>query len=173
MEYKFKCGEEIIDVEIREENYLNLVNVKNGKHGFSFEREIQEDEKGKFFIYHENKIYLNDWIKTSMKEFKERVDKGECVNSNDLCLAILSDGIDNVRFIVPLNTRCSLFLLNGEEFKKVLCKIVESYNREIKTCYKISVVRVEEDESVSSGRDYYMETFLDFIKEGIVEIVLN
>ena len=49
-----------------------------------------------------------------MKELKEKIENGEWITSDDLCQAIMTDGIENVRFIVPLNTTCGFgFFLNG------------------------------------------------------------
>lgn len=68
-----------------------------------YKRTIREDEHGKFFTWNRNKIYLNDWIRTSMKELKQKIDNDEWVTSEDLCQAIMSDGVRNVRFIVPMD----------------------------------------------------------------------
>ena len=143
MTYKYKCGNEI----------------------------IREDENGKFFTWNRNKIYLNDWIKISMKELKEKIENGEWITSDDLCQAIMTDGIENVRFMVPLNTTCGLFFLNGNEFKDTLCKVEERWNREIKQNYKIVLIPEEPDDSVTSSRDYYTTDFVSLIKEGHIKIV--
>lgn len=83
----------------------------------------------------------------------------------------MTDGIENVRFIVPLNTRCGLFFLNGNEFKDTLCKVEERWNREIKQNYKIVLIPVEPDDSVANSRDYYTTDFVSLIKEGYIKIV--
>lgn len=106
-----------------------------------------------------------------MKELKEKIENGEWVTSDDLCQAIMTDGIDNVRFMVPLNTTCGLFFLNGNEFKDTLCKVEERWNREIKQNYKIILIPVEPDESIASSCDYYTSDFVSLIKEGHIKIV--
>lgn len=78
-----------------------------------------------------------------MKELKEKIENGEWVTSDDLCQAIMTDGIENVRFIVPLNTTCGLFFLNANEFKDTVCKVEERWNREIKQNYKIVLIQEE------------------------------
>lgn len=172
MIYKYKCGNEIIRVFVWDDDFHNEVSVEDTKTQKSYERTIREDENGKFFTWNRNKIYLNDWIKTSMKELKEKIKNGKWVTSDDLCQAIMTDGIENVRFMVPLNTTCGFgFFLNGNEFKDTLCKVEERWNREIKQNYKIVLVPVEPDESIASSRDYYTTDFVLLIKEGYIKIV--
>ena len=91
------------------DDFHNKVSVEDTKTQKLYDRTIREDENGKFFTWNCNKIYLNDWIKISIKELKENIENGEWVTSYDLCQAIMTDGVENVRFIVPLNTRCGLF----------------------------------------------------------------
>ena len=83
----------------------------------------------------------------------------------------MTDGIENVRFIVPLNTRCGLFFLNRNESKDTLCKVEERWNREIKQNYKIVLIQEELDESIASSCDYYTIDFVSLIKEGYIKIV--
>lgn len=171
MIYKYKCGNEIIRVFVWDDDFHNEVSVEDTKTQKSYDRTIREDENGKFFTWNRNKIYLNDWIKISMKELKEKIENGEWVTSYDLCQAIMTDGVENVRFIVPLNTRCGLFFLNGNEFKDTLCKVEERWNREIKQNYKIVLIPVEPDDSVANSADYYIEDFVSLIKCGNIKIV--
>lgn len=171
MTYKYKCGNEIIRVFVWNDDFHNEVSVEDTKTRKSYDRTIREDENGKFFTWNCNKIYLNDWIKISMKELKEKIENGEWITSDDLCQAIMTDGIENARFIVPLNTRCGLFFLNGNEFKDTLCKVEERWNREIKQNYKIVLIPVEPDDSVANSVDYYIEDFVSLIKCGNIKIV--
>ncbi len=75
------------------------MSVSDNKTKRSYERTIREDEGGKFFTWNRNKIYLDNWIRTSMKEVKEKLERKEWVTSDVFCQAILTDGIDNVRFM--------------------------------------------------------------------------
>ena len=84
----------------------------------------------------------------------------------------MTDGIENVRFIVPMNTTCGFgLLLNGKEFKDTLCRVEERWNREVIRNYKIVLIPVEPDESIASSRDYYTVDFVSLIKEGYIKIV--
>ena len=172
MMYNYKCGNEIIRVFVWNDDLHNEVSVEDTKKQHSYERTIREDEKGKFFTWNRNKIYMNDWLKITMKELKEKIEKGEWVTSDDLCQAIMTDGIDNVRFMVPLNTTCGLFFLNGNKFKDTLCKVEERWNREIKQNYKIVLIPEKPDDSVVSSCDYYTNDFVSLIREGVIKIVV-
>ena len=171
MIYKYKCGKEIIRVFVWNDDFHNEVSVEDTKTRKSYDRTIREDKNGKFFTWNRNKIYLDNWVKMSMKELKEKIENGEWVTSDDLCQAIMTDGIENVRFIVPLNTKCGLFFVNGNEFKDTLCKVEERWNREIKQNYKIVLVPEEPDDGVGSN-DYYTVDFISLIKAGHIKIVV-
>lgn len=172
MTYKYKCGNEIIRVFVCNDDFHNEVSVKDTKTRKSYNRTIREDKNGKFFTWSRNKIYLNDWIKISMNKLKEKIENGEHVTSDDLCQAIMTDGIENVRFIAPLSTTGGFgFFSNGNKFKDTLCKIEERRNREVKQNYKIILVPVEPDDSVANSADYYTEDFVSLIKCGNIKIV--
>lgn len=175
MHYRYNCGNEVVRVWVWNDNFHTEVTVTDNKTNKSYDRTIREDENGKFFTLNKHKIYLNDWIRTSMKELKEKVDKKEFVTADDLCQAILSDGIEKARFIVPIDTasvrgfRASL--LDEEKTKDTVYKIEERYNREVKNNYKITLVPVEEDKTVDSSDDYYTVDMISLIKEGYIKIV--
>lgn len=172
MMYKYKCGKEIINVFVWSDDFHKEVTIHGKK---LYERTIREDERGKFFTWNRNKIYLNGWIKTSMNELKQKIDNDEWVTSDDLCQAIMSDGVENVRFIVPMNvvtTRAfGLCIADGNKHKDTLCKIDERWNREVERNYKIVLVPVYSDDEVISEKDYYTSDLIDLIKHGYIKIV--
>ena len=104
MTYKYKCGNDIINVFVWSDDFHTDVAIYDKETARSYERTIREDKNGKFFTWNRNKIYLDDWIKISMLELKAKIERGEWITSEELCQAILTDGIDNVRFIIPLDT---------------------------------------------------------------------
>ena len=172
MYYKYNCGDEVIRVWFVDDNIHDTVDVEDNKTKKQYERTIREDENGRFFTWNKHKIYLNDWIRISLKEIKEKIENGEWVTSDDLCQAIMTDGVENARFIVPLNTVCvGGFFLNGNEHKDVLCKVEERYNREVKSNYKLYLSPVEPDDTVASHRDFYTSDMISLIKEGHIQIV--
>lgn len=106
-----------------------------------------------------------------MKELKEKVDRKEWTTSDDLCQAILSDGVDNVRFIIPLNTVSARGFGISLKTKDTVCKIEERYNREVKNNYKLTVVPVNSDATVANRADYYTEDMTSLIREGRIKII--
>lgn len=176
MFYKYNCGKEIITVWVWNDNYHNDVIVTDNITRKSYNRTIRENTNGKFFTWNKNKIYIDNWIKISMRELKEKIKKKEWCTSDELCRAILTEGIENVRLNVPMNIiSMKIFdipLADGNQFKKTLCKIEERYNYEVKNNYKLTVTPVNSDESVSKYSDFYTTDMLSLIQDGIIEIVI-
>ena len=175
MNYKYNCGNEVIRVWVWNDDSRTEVSVMDNKTKKTYERTIREDEGGKFFTWNKNKIYLDNWIRITMKELKDKIDSKEWCTSDELCQAILTDGVDNVRFIVPLNTISMLVLglplADGDNFKDVLCKIKEDYLHEVKNNYKLQLVPVEPTEDTVSRREFYTGDMLGLIKSGFIKIV--
>lgn len=170
MYYNYKCKDKTIRVFVSSNELCDCVTVTSNKK--SYDRTIREDKFGKFFTWDHEKIYLDDWLRSSIKELKWKIENNIRVTSDDLCQAIMSDGIENVRFMVPLNTTCGFgFFLDGNKFKETLCMIRESWNREVKQNYKITLVPVNPDDSVASRVDYYTMDFLSLIESGNIAIV--
>ncbi len=171
MNYRYNCGDEVIRVGVWDNDLHATVIVTDNKTKKAYIRSIHEDENGTFFTWNKNKIYLNDWIRTSMRELKERVNRKEWITSDDLCQAILSDGVDNVRFIIPLNTVSARGFGISLKTKDTVCKIEERYNREVKNNYKLTVVPVDPDATVANRADYYTEDMASLIREGRIKII--
>lgn len=176
MYYKYKCDDDIIRVFTWCDNFHTNVYVEIMEDENTikeYERAIEEDDNGKFFTWNEQKIYLDNWIRMSMKELQEKINNGEYISSNDICTAILSDGVDNVRFMVPFPItpfRAGQFK-NRRQYKKVLCKIKEEWNREVQRNYKIIFVPVEKDDDIVDKIEYYNSDIVDAIRRGGIVIV--
>lgn len=162
MTYKYKCGKDIINVFVWSDNFHTDVAIYDSKAAKSYERTIREDKDGKFFTWNRNKIYLNDWIRMSMSELKEKIEVGEWITSEELCQAILTDGISNARFIVPLDTAYGT--------KDTLCKVEERFNREVKQDYKLILVPVTPNDDTVRAAEYYTKDLAGLLRAGIVEI---
>lgn len=175
MYYYYMCGKEKIRVFVWGDDLPHAtVSVEDRKKKKSFDRTIREDENGKFFTWNKMKIYLKDWCRSSMKELQASIDNDEFVSSDDLVRAILSDGIENVRFEVPMPTRCGLFFVTNNKTKKVVCKIDENvYHYKVANNYKISLVPEQEDDEVSPYENYYTSDLISLIKEGYIKIVIK
>lgn len=176
MNYKYRCGDEIIRVWAWDDDFHTEVSVADNKTNRTYERTIREDENGKFFTWNRNKIYLDDWIRISMKELKDKIDRKEWCTSDELCQAILTDGIDNVRFVVPLNTVSmrilGIVVADGNNFKDVLCKINEEYLYEVRRNYKLQLISVEPTDDVVICREFYTVDMLSLIQSGHIKIVV-
>lgn len=178
MTYNYKCGDEIITVWRWSgwlEDFHDHVSVHT-KEG-CYDRTIREDDGGKFFTWNKHKIYLDDWIRVTMKELKQKIDNNGHVFSHDLSQAIMTDGPENVRFLVPLYVRdffpvIGFFLTRGDETKDVLCKVSE-YEHKVSDNYKITVVPVEADETVESSHSFYTSDMLQLIYGGDIKIIVE
>ena len=128
MDYKYNCGNEVIRVWVWNDDFHTEVSVTDNKTKKTYERTIREDEGGKFFTWNKNKIYLDNWIRITMKELKDKIDSKEWCTSDELCQAILTDGVDSVRFIVPMNIVSMRVLgisfADGDKFKRVKPEIL-------------------------------------------------
>lgn len=175
MNYKYNCGNEVIRVWVWNDDSHTEVSVMDNKTKKSYNRTIREDEGGKFFTWNKNKIYLDKWIKTTMKELKSKIERKEWCTSDELCQAILTDGVDNVRFIVPLNIVSmrvfGISLADGDKFKDTLCKIKEEYLHEVIRNYKLTLIPVESAEDIVSRREFYTSDMLSLIQSGLIKIV--
>lgn len=174
MNYRYKCGDEVLKVWVFDDGFKSDVIVlgsSSGKFNKTSNLVIDEDEKGRYFKWGKTKVYLNDWLRTSMKEIKERLDSNKMITSDDLCQAILSDGAENVRLLVPMRTVRGFFSRKGKT-KNILCKIKEDCLREIYKNHKIVVVPVKPDDRVESSREFCASDMLLLIYSGQVKIVV-
>jgi hypothetical protein len=175
MNYKYKCGYKIINVWVWDDDWHTEVSVADDVTNKSYDRTIREDAEGKFFTWNKEKIYLDKWIRISMKELKQKIENDEWVISDDLCQAVMTDGIENAKFLVPFNTVCAslcgITMLDGNKYKDVECKIEPRWNRELKDNYKFILVPTEEDNTVASSQDMYVCDMLSLIQSGHIKIV--
>lgn len=176
MDYKYNCGNEVISVWVWNDDFHTEVSVTDNKTKKTYERTIREDEGGKFFTWNKNKIYLDNWIRITMKELKEKIERKEWCTSDELCQAILTDGVDSVRFIVPMNIVSMRVLgisfADGDKFKDTLCKIKEDYLHEVKNNYKLQLIPVEPTEDTVRRVEFYTGDMLGLIKSGHIKIVV-
>jgi len=175
MTFKFNNNGEILNVFVRSNEFATSVIVENSKNGKDYERTIREDTDGKFFTWNKHKFYLNDFMPIHMAELKTKVDAGEWITSDEICQAILTEGVDNVRFSVPLNlvsaSICGSTLLDGDKEENVECKVVESYNRKVSTNYKLDLVPVTPSDRYANHRDWYTTDFVSAIRQGYIKIL--
>ena len=172
MYYNYKCGNKVIEVWKTNNGFDDTVSVVIDRR--EYVRSIRKDKNGEFFTWDRNKIYIDDWIRFPMKDFLEKIKNNEWVSTSELCLAIMSHGIDNIKFMVPFEVSCnSIFFRNKKKEKHILCKIEERWNREVNQNYKIVLVPVHSYNKYIGNKDLYTEYLLGFIKEGRIKIILD
>ena len=97
MTYLYDCGNEVIRVWRNNfcEDTVCIETNDNGKYR-EFKRSVREDENGKFFTWNQHKIYVDNFKKISIQSIKDKL------ANDELCQAILSECLENVRFIIPM-----------------------------------------------------------------------
>ena len=80
----------------------------------------------------------------TIKEIKEMLVNGTTFNDQDLCDAIINEGVENVRFLVPLRAvKSRSGIISGvveidiDKRIDTECVIVEKDRRRVEDCYKI------------------------------------
>lgn len=145
------------------ENTVVLYNNKNGDLAFNYDGE---------------EILFKDFIKTSMKEIKQKISNNEHVTSDELMLAIICDGMNNVRFGMDMPVPDVVvpglgFAICGDKTKRCTCKPVEEYLGMPHEDYKIGLeaVREPEDNEYTCEDRYYTSDFTSMLCNGIFEIL--
>lgn len=105
-----------------------------------------------------------------MKELKKKIKNGEHVTGSDLCQAIMSDGIENVRFLIPSIYLNSIMYDNFPVEEYTLFKIEERWNRNVNQCYKLILVPAKSNNSVPYYEDFYVTSLLQLIKARKIKI---
>ncbi len=94
-----------------------------------------------------------------MKELKKRVENNEYMTSDELCQAILMEGIKDARFIVKMHDN------------NMLCRVDERFNREVRQNYKLVLVPVEPNENMTVYGDFYTTDMVSLIENDSIKIV--
>lgn len=164
MYFKYNCNGKVINVFRYMSNEFNkTVEVDSGKK--SFIRSLHKDDKGEFFTWNKQKIYVNNWIRMSMSELKNHIEKNDIhLMSDDLCIGIMTDKPENVRLRVPSN----LLMCNNSK-DTVICHIEEGFNREVSHNYKLRLVHIM-DNGVKRYHDTYTSDLFSLIRSNIVTI---
>lgn len=174
MTFTYDCNGTIIKVwRSNNEDFTNCVTVEDN--GRDYKRSIISDNKGKFFTWNKTKIYLDDFCKITLDSLKAKVDRDEFITEDELLQAILSEGVENVRFNVPMmvvDARAfGLVSVKNDERINKICHIKESFNRNVMDAYKITLVPDDYDETTLSHEDYYATDLVSCIRSGYIKIV--
>lgn len=113
-----------------------------------------------------------------MKEIKQKINNNERVTSDELMLAIICDGMNNVRFSVDMPVPDMVvpglgIALCGDKTKKCVCGLVEEYLNMPHEDYKIRLEAVRElEDDVYTCRDrYYTSDFTSMLCNGLFDIL--
>lgn len=173
MIYQFNVKGSIIYANIPNDNIIAFVQITVPGQKDTYSVVPYEDEKGQYFVWKDQKVYFNDWIRMPLESFLKRIESdASSVRSNHLCYAILTEGIDRIVFEAPFYTVTGDLFIDTTSRKMVKCKIKESYCHEVKDNYKLNLVPLEKDNSICDKKSYYVVDLLQDIKEKKVKIML-
>lgn len=181
MTYIYECGDKDIYVW-RNSEISDTVTIDNNENGKFTESKcpIVEDDKGQFFTYNNHKIYLDDYKRISIDYIKYKISRDERITDSELCQAIMSEGIDSVRFLVPMSPidmkvnigNRSIIAIDPSKNKiNKVCHIVEEFNRRVEDCYKLKLYSDDGDDTVERYIDWYITDLVSSLMSGYVKIV--
>lgn len=169
-----RCGEQHLTVDLKYPLVEDTVHVDFGR-SFAVKK-IKKDSMGKpYFVWNNTRMYLDYLQNYTMASIQKKLDNKEWIQKYELILAIMNDGIDNVRFVTPCNKRsqADIFGLGvfTSETEDVRCKVVEDRHR-VSEGYKLDIVP-EVPTYQFAGRDYYTDDFLSLLERGAIKIELD
>lgn len=177
MYYKYKCKGKDIEVW-RGSCGCDYVAIE-GRIDKKFFRDIfqinEDEDRKKFFIYEDNKIYLDDYIKISKQDIIDKINNNEFVSDSEVCQMILSEGVENVRFELPIFKIDAgpifgvVSVSNESELKA--CHIKESYNRMVADNYKFDFYVDDYDRTTLSHYEMYVSDFVSNLITGRARIL--
>lgn len=117
-------------------------------------------------------LYFRDYEKMTMAEFVEQFTSGRDVHWDEFAIAAIRDGVHNIRVVKPCMRLSNLGLSFGigigspDDTQLAMCRISETYNRDLLDGYKINLVPVSPvtDTAAISGRSYYTSDFINLMK---------
>ena len=134
---------------------------------------VKTDDTGDYFIYKNNKIYVNGFIKTPFEDFMQAVSNNMAFDDVfvNMCL---SEGIDKIQLDVPMNTISGptifgIGFADGDKFLNKRCRIVERQHKVIDN-YKIEVEVLEDDSSTIAHRSFYTSDIVSLIRDNHIKI---
>lgn len=167
MEYIFNDGTQDFDVWMN--SWSDTIKIDN-----KYIRSLRTDDSGKFFTWNKKKFYVDDYKKISINSIKDKINRKEWFTDSEFCQAVLSEGVDNIKFNVPMNiVDFSLFgltLVDSTKTINKICHIEESYNRFVHDTYKLKLVVDDYDGSTVKTHDYYITDFVSLLRDGYISI---
>lgn len=134
---------------------------------------VKTDDGGDYFVYKNNKVYVNDFVKVSFEDFMQAV-RNNMVFDDVFVNMLLSEGVDKIQFDVPMNMISSpaffgICFADGDKFLNKRCRIIERQHKVIDN-YKIEVEVLENDGSTIAHRSFYTSDMVSLIKDNYIKI---
>lgn len=134
---------------------------------------VMTDDGGDYFVYKNNKVYVNDFVKVSFEEFMQAVRDGMAFDDVFVTM-LLSEGIDKIQFDVPMNTISGptffgIGFADGDSFLNKRCRIVERQHK-VADNHKIEVEVLENDGSTIAHRSFYTCDMVSLIRDNHIKI---
>lgn len=153
--------------------FKDVVDIENQKGETIAQLPIKSDDKGEYFVYDGQKVYKNEFVKVSLEDFITSV-KNHMAFDNEFITMLMSEGIDNIKLEVPMNTISGPVIFgvcfaDAAEFKNKLCRITER-NYKIEDNHKIEVEVIENDGTTVSHRSFYTSDMVSFIRDGHIKV---
>lgn len=168
MYYTYLCRDKRITVYVGLGN-VETVTILDNKTGKQFKRSVHKDNKGLFFTWDKFKIYLTDWVRMPISQIKNKIETSGDLTTEEVCQAILSEGLNNVRFIVPMyENEVQFGFLKGT--KPTLCKVSESCESNIRMNFLVRFIPVESS-NPNLYVDYTTSELVSALKRGDIKIV--
>lgn len=143
---------------------------------------IQKDDRGIYFVYQDEKVYINDYDFFSAKELCQRIQEMKAVGDfysylDDDLWATLTRSSENLGFVIDLpiyEVKTPFgFALTGDRSVNVLCVPYEegNYPRD-RWHYKVEFHAENENvRQLVAKRAFYLMDLVSHIKEGYVDVV--
>ena len=165
MYYNFKDNKNNdLKVWIWNDDLHNTVTIENK---YQYECIIKEDKNGKYFIWKQEKFYLNDYHKITYDEIQKKINKKEWITSDEITQMILNEGKENIKLLIPLR----YLDINEKDNKMITCNIIERDTDSYKIIknYKIRVSYFIDD--YEHSREFYSSDLTGLIRDGIIKII--
>ena len=167
MTLKYNIGGKDYDVWVSNNSSVVSIFDKNKE----YKRTVHKDFIDSYFTWNNMKVYLGDFKKIPMSVLIKRLKNKEWVTDDALCQSILTDGVENVRFKIPMHVVDLTGLDSYDDVLKTKCKIIEEWNRTVMDNYKLKFYPLENERNVVSYEEYYTMDFVGSIRSGFIEVL--
>jgi hypothetical protein len=170
MYFRFEINNKEIRVWNWDDDFHTEVTVYDNK---SYDRTIRKDEKGRFFTWDKQKVYLDTYKTYSLEELMNKINNKEFVTDDDLCQTILKEGVENIILNCPLNPismiveEMGICLCDGGKYIYTDC-VIDEKRYKISDHYKLGVRALEENKFGTDS--YYISDLFSLIKSGKIKI---